>query len=269
MDPAHDKPPDNNYLCMICDSRGKHFRSLCPMNTGPHSITQKRRRAEIVTLTSASPKTLERSKHHGRQEVKLGRSNACADRGLFGEYDTHRSSSTSESPASSGTSTCEKLQEIADLRGRLERGDSVEPIEIEMVLSAGEKMSAERDRQRCRHGSLERMDITDSGANESPYQKRARRELFPNARNGHTFSEGNEIDQLIQSLHNPDTTSLAGASSDSGNDSESFQTAEIQTETAQVRKTYSTFIQSLLDSRSEMSQVLNRRRRPTALDFWK
>jgi hypothetical protein len=42
MDPAFDKPPDNKYICTICNARGQHFKSLCPRNTDPYCLTQKR-----------------------------------------------------------------------------------------------------------------------------------------------------------------------------------------------------------------------------------
>lgn len=43
MNPAYDKPPDDYYICIICMARGKHFKSLCPKNSDPHCLTQKRK----------------------------------------------------------------------------------------------------------------------------------------------------------------------------------------------------------------------------------
>jgi hypothetical protein len=43
LDPAYDKSPDKYYKCRVCQRAGKHYTSLCPSNTDPESITQKRK----------------------------------------------------------------------------------------------------------------------------------------------------------------------------------------------------------------------------------
>lgn len=43
LDPAYDKSPDKYYKCRSCQRAGKHYTSLCPSNTDPESITQKRK----------------------------------------------------------------------------------------------------------------------------------------------------------------------------------------------------------------------------------
>lgn len=48
MDPAYDSPPGDDYICIICQARGKHFKSTCPHNTDPLSITQKRKAAGLA-----------------------------------------------------------------------------------------------------------------------------------------------------------------------------------------------------------------------------
>ena len=52
MDPTYDRPPPNDYECEICKARGQHFKSLCPKNTDPYSIIQKRKRQGINVSSS-------------------------------------------------------------------------------------------------------------------------------------------------------------------------------------------------------------------------
>jgi hypothetical protein len=48
LDPAYDRPPGNTYICAVCHKKGAHYRSLCPHNADPLSITQQRRMAFIT-----------------------------------------------------------------------------------------------------------------------------------------------------------------------------------------------------------------------------
>lgn len=42
LNPAFDKAPGDTYTCTICHLQGGHFRSLCPYNSEPLSLTQQR-----------------------------------------------------------------------------------------------------------------------------------------------------------------------------------------------------------------------------------
>jgi hypothetical protein len=53
LDPEFDTRPARDYICSICNQTGLHWRSLCPNNEDPNSITQQRRRAGIAADTSA------------------------------------------------------------------------------------------------------------------------------------------------------------------------------------------------------------------------
>ncbi|KAK3944788.1 hypothetical protein QBC46DRAFT_240623, partial [Diplogelasinospora grovesii] len=53
LDPEFDTRPARDYICSICNQTGLHWRSLCPKNEDPNSITQQRRRAGIAADTSA------------------------------------------------------------------------------------------------------------------------------------------------------------------------------------------------------------------------
>jgi hypothetical protein len=43
MDPSFDTVPDIHYTCDLCGLQGEHFKTLCPDNTDPLSLNQKRR----------------------------------------------------------------------------------------------------------------------------------------------------------------------------------------------------------------------------------
>lgn len=51
MDSAYDKPPEPHYQCEVCKEKGDHYKSLCPANTDPFSLTKKRRRLQAKKLT--------------------------------------------------------------------------------------------------------------------------------------------------------------------------------------------------------------------------
>lgn len=46
LDPAFDKPPHRTYYCPLCYLNGAHYKSLCPMNSDPFSLTQQRKEHE-------------------------------------------------------------------------------------------------------------------------------------------------------------------------------------------------------------------------------
>jgi len=56
IDPAYDRPPGDTYVCAICSARGEHFNSLCPKNTDPYCLTQKRKRAGILAAPTGPKK---------------------------------------------------------------------------------------------------------------------------------------------------------------------------------------------------------------------
>ncbi|KAH8804666.1 hypothetical protein F5884DRAFT_754265 [Xylogone sp. PMI_703] len=51
LDPSYDSPPDRSYKCIICQRVGEHWRSLCPKNKDPYSLTQKRKALGISKST--------------------------------------------------------------------------------------------------------------------------------------------------------------------------------------------------------------------------
>lgn len=54
MDPSYDNPPSMDYRCPICCKYGLHYKSLCPLNTDPFCIIQKRRTAGVDTPGDSS-----------------------------------------------------------------------------------------------------------------------------------------------------------------------------------------------------------------------
>jgi hypothetical protein len=73
MDPDFDKPPDYNYTCTICNSNGKHYKSLCPKNSDPLSIIQRRKVQGVKTFSIVSP-SLTRDTAQREELIKISQS---------------------------------------------------------------------------------------------------------------------------------------------------------------------------------------------------
>lgn len=43
LDPSFDTVPDSHYICDLCGLEGEHYKTLCPDNTDPLSLNQKRK----------------------------------------------------------------------------------------------------------------------------------------------------------------------------------------------------------------------------------
>jgi hypothetical protein len=71
LDPAYDKPPHNSYTCAICYLKGKHYRSLCPRNQDPFSLTQQRKEHAMRSETDSG--AYERQLGgYGRNQIHFG-----------------------------------------------------------------------------------------------------------------------------------------------------------------------------------------------------
>jgi hypothetical protein len=70
MDPAFDKPPDLHYTCTICNANGKHYKSLCPKNSDPFSIIQRRKDQGLKTF-SVVPRSSSRDTIENEELLKI------------------------------------------------------------------------------------------------------------------------------------------------------------------------------------------------------
>lgn len=153
MDPAFDKPPNMNYCCPVCKEWGKHYKSLCPKNMDPYSITQKRSEAGIKTPGETHPVVLkdwdwEKTADQKRENSGSSRGRSRVQSGGLDSGSTFRSSADYSPPdaapaeptpkytdtASSNTQEVFKtLRKIDDMKMRVEQLDEVGTDDVGMI----------------------------------------------------------------------------------------------------------------------------------------
>lgn len=171
MDPAYDRPPDSSYECEICKARGKHFKSLCPKNTDPYSIYQKRKAKGITTPPSNKGRVF----REWQKEVEEKKEEAERRERRFQDGRLTRISSNTSVGSSSPTPSLknerlEKLQGIEDLKSRLFKEDYYDIDEI-MGL-CGEQGRDDNGRKRARH---DQSGSSSRGASPAPSMLEDRR----------------------------------------------------------------------------------------------
>ncbi len=185
MDPCYDCPPDPDYLCEVCHVQGEHFKSLCPKNTDPYSITMKRKALGIKT---PSPKRLSRIVD-AWEKASAGKNNTSKremvdrDSGrLTRASDISNDPTPFSSPIPSSRRMKEreqKLQEIEDTKKRLLQDDGYDFQKLGLLVAsnpAKDQRGTERDRTRLRSpDSLRYRDVEPSvDAEQEPTSKRVR-----------------------------------------------------------------------------------------------
>lgn len=143
LDPAYDKPPDENYICVVCKQRGVHFKSICPKNADPHSINQKRKARGIKTPTrmgrrdnDPQPRDDDRHKKGDRLEDRdhdRGRLSRAPESPVYSREDSPSYPGNDITPSKTSR-TLEKLQEIEDMKVRLFSEAPVESAEMTGIL---------------------------------------------------------------------------------------------------------------------------------------
>lgn len=171
MDPAYDRPPDSNYECEICKARGKHFKSLCPKNTDPYSIYQKRKAKGITTPPSNKGRVF----CEWQKEIEEKKEEAARRERRFQDGQLTRISSNTSIGSSSPTPSLknersEKLQEIEDLKSRLFKEDYYDIDEIMGLCQ--EQGRDDNSRKRSRH---DQSGSSSSGASPAPSMLEDRR----------------------------------------------------------------------------------------------
>ena len=134
LDPSYDRPPAADYECEICKAVGKHFKSLCPRNSDPYSIIQKRKAQGIPTPSTNKGKVFrEWKKEVEEQEEAERRERRRREREREGRLtqESPEGSSASSTPSPrSKNERLEKLQEIEETKARIIKGGSVDLDEV-------------------------------------------------------------------------------------------------------------------------------------------
>jgi hypothetical protein len=149
LDPAYDRPPDSNYECEICKARGKHFKSLCPKNTDPYSIYQKRKAKCITTPPSNKGKIFrDWQKEVEEKKEEAERRERRFQEGRLTQISSNPSPRSASSTPSPKNERLEKLQEIEDLKSRLFKEEYYDIDEIMGLCEVQEKDDNDRKRAR-------------------------------------------------------------------------------------------------------------------------
>jgi hypothetical protein len=152
LDPSFDSPPGDDYECEICKAVGIHFKSLCPRNTDPLSIIQKRRAQGIRTPQAHKGKVyLGRRKEVEDQKDAERREEQRKARLREGRLTQESSNASVASSSPSQTPKYErlmKLEEIEDKKARLLVDESIDIDEI-MAGTRYDK-GVDNDRKRSR-----------------------------------------------------------------------------------------------------------------------
>jgi len=138
MDPTYDRPPPNDYECEICKARGQHFKSLCPKNTDPYSIIQKRKRRGInVSYSNKGGVFRENKKDVGHQkavEQRFDRWREPTDGRLSKPSSSASTASSSPNPSLENEKQ-KKLENIDGLKSGLVKGESVDSVDIDELMA--------------------------------------------------------------------------------------------------------------------------------------
>ncbi|KAH8762711.1 hypothetical protein F5882DRAFT_365251, partial [Hyaloscypha sp. PMI_1271] len=134
LDPSFDSPPGDDYECEICKAVGNHFKSLCPRNTDPLSIIQKRRAQGIRTPQAHKGKDylgwrkeVEDQKGAERREEQR---KARLREGRLTQESSNASVASSSPSQTPKYVRLMKLEEIEDKKARLLKDESIDIDEI-------------------------------------------------------------------------------------------------------------------------------------------
>ncbi|KAH7384963.1 hypothetical protein BKA64DRAFT_748440 [Cadophora sp. MPI-SDFR-AT-0126] len=299
LDPSYDQPPDENYTCEICHKRGSHFKSLCPQNTDPYSIIQKRKAGGTVKLIRGGSSQRDEWERESRAHRERERErHARQERRSEGRLTAHSSSSSARNTPTSGKKKelIDKVQEIEDKTERLfcEESDDIG----DMIRENTAQRSSDSKRS---------TPINDTTSIDSPTsntihaKKKVRREsedLNPQSRNSQmheqfktppqhsshdleNLEQGSDTNVITYADHSSNqsrksTPSIGFALRPIGlspgsmiSDNESSDGMDIDELISRPHKEYSPFVQNLMRKRPEMNEVVNIvKKRKTARGMW-
>ncbi|KAK0102019.1 hypothetical protein ONS96_005987 [Cadophora gregata f. sp. sojae] len=294
LDPSYDRAPDDNYLCEICRKRGKHFKSLCPENTDPFSIFQKRRARGVTT--PANQLSTRRDERENQSRARRERERDRHEGRLIGRLTENSSNSSATNTPTSGRKKdlIDKVQEIEDKKQRLFREQSDEIGDMIRENTAQRSSGRKRD-----HQENEAILIDSPTSNTIQAKKKARRE----GENSSTASQHTESYERFETEHRHNIEEFErGSDTDMQNhadysshhsrkstpsvgfglrpigmspgsmisDNESSDSMDIDELISCPHKEYSPFVQKLMRKHPEMNEVVNViRKRKTAREMWK
>ena len=297
LDPSYDKPPDENYTCEICRKRGDHFKSLCPQNTDPYSIIQKRKARNITTPPKGGTSRQDEWEREGRAQRERERERH--ERRAEGRLTAYSSSSSAmNTPTSTKKKDLiDKVQEIEDEKQTLfrEQSDDIG----DMIRESTTQRSSDRKRglpnddntsidsptSRTMHAQKKTRREGESSDLEVQNQERYdrfRKSHRPYTHSDEDMEQSNDTDMNGYADHvshqsRNSTPSIGFALRPIGlspgsmiSDNESSDGMDIDEPGSRPGKEYSPFVQNLMRKHPEMNEVVNViKTRKTAQEMWR
>ncbi|CZT00940.1 uncharacterized protein RCO7_02859 [Rhynchosporium graminicola] len=272
LDPSYDSPPGENYQCEICHKKGEHWKSLCPQNSDPFSIIQKRKARGIIPPENGS-----NSKHDDCEKgTKTQRER---------ESDTQRrrsrlrcsSNSSARNTASSGKKL-ELLDSLQDLEGRKQRLFRQLSEEMDGMIREG---NGQRSSDRKR-GPEEAISTSSPTLTFKKTRKKARIEdgkfdgiAKPRIQDGSEQQEHDEACSISNDRRRQSTPSVPFGPRSIGESPGSMISDDGESDIMDLDeppppgKEYTPFVDKLMRQRPEMKEAVNMvRRRKTASATW-
>ncbi|KAI9054841.1 hypothetical protein LZ554_001985 [Drepanopeziza brunnea f. sp. 'monogermtubi'] len=247
MDASFDRPPAEDYRCDVCHERGVHFKSLCPKNTDPYSIIQKRKARGIATPT------------------KDDRKKESSIRGRISDFSVESSSSSSTSysfpPSAKKLELIESLQDLEKKKQSLFREQSEEI--VSMIREGTGKRVREEDYSRP-SGSPQRRKVRKTDREVTSSHNEQDEGYKSDVEMTEYIDENAHADRIF--ALRPIEISPASRVSDQREKSDE----EIEEVTIdKPAKEYPPFVRMLMRTRPEMSEIVNHiNKRTTARDMW-
>ncbi|EKD19665.1 uncharacterized protein L3040_001990 [Drepanopeziza brunnea f. sp. 'multigermtubi'] len=247
MDASFDRPPAVDYRCDVCHERGVHFKSLCPKNTDPYSIIQKRKARGIATPT----------KNDRKKESSI--------RSRMSDFSVESSSTSSTSysfpPSVKKLELIESLQDLEKKKQNLFQEQSEEI--VGMIREGTGKRVREQDYSRP-SGSPQRRKVRKTDREVTPSDNEQDEGGRSDVEMIEYIDENAHADRIF-ALRPIEISSASRVSDQRENFDEEIEEFTIEKPT----KEYPPFVRMLMRTRPEMSEIVNHiNKRRRARDMW-
>ncbi|KAL2060965.1 hypothetical protein VTL71DRAFT_9017 [Oculimacula yallundae] len=291
LDPAYDRPPPSNYQCEICHVKGEHWKSLCPKNSDPYSIIQKRMAKGINTPAKGRNPLRDEWERDTKAERERER-DRYENRSRL--TDSSHSSARNTPTPSKKTDLLGSLQDIEDKKQRLFReqsddmGDMIRegtvqrasdrkrsmPDELQSTSSLTPSALQSRKKARTSGGTTPVRHI--SGRYDRAGTPQTQDNHIEELQHDDTDINGHDASSVVDAHRRPSTPSIPSALRPIGTSPVSMISDEGDSDGMEIdeytapSKEYSPFVRHLLYKRPEMNERVNTvKKRKTAMELWK
>lgn len=284
LDPAYDKAPGDTYTCAVCHLNGAHYRSLCPHNGDPFSLTQQRRTAlaaaNYINLVS-NPKATNGGHDPCGEYGQDANSSGVSPKSNY-DSDSSKENEPKNMLLGQGlvvsADSIKKAQNVDDRN--LQNGKRGRPLSSSTPSRSSNEGSPTPDKRQSLRKRMKRIEVYEDklakGKTLETTQIEMVRKKAVTQKELSSLDENvsGEMDKVIEGesqandhFHHPSFSS--GSSGLASLESLSINLPNTPSSAMRVA-TYNEFTQKLVDChRDEMTAIVNvMKPRPTALDKW-